>query len=168
MGGPGCEQPSKERVRGSLLKRPSIRELAAFHLLRFAPDSLSLASFILHHRWEVDQGRPSSSGTSSSNLEPGIEIERRWNIFVSPRPSFEIDRFDLFEENLGGAEIKRASKKASSLTVRCFLLSRPRDCPSLVPSYSFRRRGGVERLNDRIPRPSNRVFAGSVRRLSTN
>lgn len=48
MGGPGCEQPSKERVRGSLLKRPSIRELAAFHLLRFAPDSLSLASFILH------------------------------------------------------------------------------------------------------------------------
>lgn len=128
---------STERVRGSLLKRSSVRKLASFHLLRFAPNSLSFRSSIDGKSIKVVHPPPERVRSEPRRGSRSREEE------YSSAPS-EIDRFEArafeasnFQENLGGAEIKRA-KKASSLTVRCFLLSRLRDCPSLVPFYSFR------------------------------
>lgn len=160
---------STERVRGSLLKRSSVRKLASFHLLRFAPNSLSFRSSIDGKSIKVVHPPP-----ERVRCDEDRDREKK-NIRVPPSRSID-SRLELFEasnfqENLGGAEIKRA-KKASSLTVRCLLLSRLCDCPSLVLFLSREGEGGgvsgVQRLNDRIPRPSNRVFAGSVCRLSTN
>lgn len=126
---------STERVRGSLLKRSSVRKLASFHLLRFAPNSLSFRSSIDGKSIKVVHPPP-----ERVRCDEDRDREKK-NIRVPPSRSID-SRLELFEasnfqENLGGAQIKRA-KKASSLTVRCFLLSRLRDCPSLVPFYSFR------------------------------
>lgn len=128
---------STQRVRGSLLKRlTSIRylTLASFHLLRFAPNSFSFRS---SSNLSIEVHSPPSS---LFRISTRIEIERRgWNVLLSRSIDSRLDLFEAsnFQENLRGAEIKRGWK-AWSLTVRCFLLSRLRDCPSPVPSYSFR------------------------------
>lgn len=93
------------------------------------------------------------------------------------RFTLEIDRLEAFRS----LEFSRKFKGSGDQTSVESLVSHGMLLPPIAtsrlslsrPVLFLSREGGgggsgVQRLNDRIPRPSNRVFAGSVCRLSTN
>lgn len=164
---------STERVRGSLLKRSSVRKLASFHLLRFAPNSLSFRSSIDGKSIKVVHPPPERVRSEPRRGSRSREEE------YSSAP-FEIDGFEA--RAFRSLEFSRKFRGSRDQTSEESLVSHGTLPPpiatsrlSLSRSVLFLSRegegggvSGVQRLNDRIPRPSNRVFAGSVCRLSTN
>lgn len=136
MGGPGCERPSKEHTA-----RPWIALKTTNVYPQLWPRFTFFDSRLIHFRFvppPTSSIEVHSPPSSLFRISTRIEIERRgWNVLLSRSIDSRLFEASNFQENLRGAEIKRAWK-AWSLTVRCFLLSRLRDCPSPVPSYSFR------------------------------
>ena len=127
---------STERVRGSLLKRSSVRKLASFHLLRFAPNSLSFRSSIDGKSIKVVHPPPERV---RSEPRRGSREEE-----YSSAP-FEIDRFEArafrsleFSRKFRGSRDQTSEESLVSHGTLLPPIATSRLCPSLVPFYSFR------------------------------
>lgn len=172
MGGPGCERPSKEHTA-----RPWIALKTTSNVYpQLWPRFTFFDSRLIHFRFVPP---PTCRSRSSSfefvpNLDEDRDREKRMERFT-----LEIDRLEA--RPFRSLEFSRKFKGSGDQTSVESLVSHGTLLPPIAtsrlslsrPVLFLSREGGgggsgVQRLNDRIPRPSNRVFAGSVCRLSTN